>query len=451
MLKRLMVLGGMLAMLLVVASPALTQAGPVTATGVLGEPYTEGEDPTISYSFTDEATGDPYVLTSGFVDLEPFVGQRITVEAAPIGTSDGATPALNVTSVKGAPFEDARMVGVVQPVAQPSPQGPTHIITDEAMGDDYGLFSDAQGVDLSQYEGQRVAIQGIYQNMLTPQPESTNDVLVYVTSVEILDQDPVPVENAKVTGVISANPDALIPTSHLITEDGTGDVYMISNYGQGPDLAPYEGQHVTIYGIFQTLGNPISGFDDLTEVPIAITSLEVLEDAAPSLEPDAIITGVIQTTANPLEEGSTHTITEDGTGDEYGLFSDAQGVDLSQYVGQQVTITGYFQTQGTGTAGYNLTDLLIYVESVEVLDRAPATDDQYQDEIPTTVEEPAADDATSDGTVSGEVASDEDAADDGVLSVLPDTGGFSPVAIGLVALLLLGGGGLLAYGFIRQR
>ena len=425
-------------MLLVMASPALAQAGPVTATGVLGEPYTEGEDPTISYSFTDEATGDPYVLTSGFVDLEPYVGQRITVEAAPIGTADGATPALNVTSVKGAPFEDARMVGVIQPVAQPSSQGPTHIITDEAMGDDYGLFSDAQGVDLSQYEGQRVAIQGIYQNMLTPQPESTNDILVYVTSAEILDQDPVPVENAEVTGVISPNPDALIPggepTSHLITEDGTGDVYMISNYGQGPDLVPHEGQHVTIYGIFQTLGNPISGFDDLTEVPIAVTSLEVLEDAAPSLEPDAIITGVIQTTANPLEEGSTHTITEDGTGDEYGLFSDAQGVDLSQYVGQQVTITGYFQTQGTGTAGYDLTDLLVYVTSIEVLDAVPDTDSQYGN-ASTVMENPATEDAASNS---------------GVLSILPDTGGFSLITLGLVGLLLLGGGGLLAYNLIRR-
>ena len=40
-------------------------------------------------------------------------------------------------------------------------------------------------------------------------------------------------EDAEITGVISANPDALIPggepTSHLITEDGTGDVYMISS------------------------------------------------------------------------------------------------------------------------------------------------------------------------------------------------------------------------------
>ncbi|CAN5905488.1 hypothetical protein BH23ACT11_BH23ACT11_16850 [soil metagenome] len=370
MLKKLMVLGGMLTMMLVLAAPAVAQEGPVTVTGVLGEPYTEGEDPTINYSFTDEATGDPYVLTSGFVDLEPFVGQRITVEAAPIGTADGATPALNVTSIKGAPFEDARMVGVIQPIAQPSPQGPTHIITDEAMGDDYGLFSDAQGVDLSLYEGQRVAIQSIYQNMLTPQPESTDDILVYVTSAEILNQDPIPVEDAKVTGVISANPQALIPggepTSHLITEDSTGDVYMI--FGD-MDLTQYEGQRAIIYGIFQTYGGTITDFDDPTEVAIYVTSLEVVGDAAPYYAPDAIITGVIQPTANPEQEGSTHTITEDATGDVYGLFSNLQddGVDLSQYIGQRVTITGYFQTQGTGTAGYDLTDLLIYVESVEIL------------------------------------------------------------------------------------
>jgi hypothetical protein len=47
-------------------------------------------------------------------------------------------------------------------------------------------------------------------------------------------------EEAVVTSVISPNPDALIPggepTSHLITEDGTGDVYMISSYAQGVDL-----------------------------------------------------------------------------------------------------------------------------------------------------------------------------------------------------------------------
>ncbi len=289
MLKRLMVLVATLAMVLVVAGPAFAQQGPVTATGVLGEPYTEGEDPTVQYSFTDEATGDEYVLISGFVDLDPFVGERITIEAAPVGSAPGVTPALNVTDVELA-----------------------------------------------------------------------------------ADYDPAP---------------------------------------------------------------------------------------------DAVITGVIQPTADPEAEGSTHTITEDGTGDEYGLFSNLQddGVDLSQYVGQRATITGYFQTEGTGTEGYDLTDLLIYVESVEVLDSAPATDDQYEDG--STTEDPAdegvaSDDQYEDGVVedggqyedsaASNGTTNDEAADDGILSVLPDTGGYSLVVIGLMATLLFGGGGLLAYNLIRR-
>ena len=309
MLKRLMVLVATLAMVLVVAGPALAQGAPVTATGVLGEPYTEGEEPTVQYSFTDEATGDEYVLISGFVDLDPFVGERITIEAAPVGSAPGVTPALNVTDVELA-----------------------------------------------------------------------------------ADYDPAP---------------------------------------------------------------------------------------------DAVITGVIQPTADPEAEGSTHTITEDGTGDEYGLFSNLQddGVDLSQYVGQRATITGYFQTEGTGTEGYDLTDLLIYVESVEILDSAPATDDQYEDGSTTEdpADEGAADEGAADEGAADEGAADEgvasddqyedgvvedggqyedsaasngttndEAADDGILSVLPDTGGYSLVVIGLMATLLFGGGGLLAYNLIRR-
>ena len=179
--------------------------------------------------------------------------------------------------------------------------------------------------------------------------------------------------------------------------------------------------------------------------------------------PDAIITGVIQTTPNPEEEGSTHTITEDATGDEYGLFSNLQGggVDLSQYVGQRVTITGYFQTEGTGTEGYVLTDLLIYVESVEVLDEGPATDDQYKPG-PTTedpaegqyeTDAPAGDQyeggAVEDGAVEDSSSGDGESSG-GILSVLPDTGGYSLAALGLISLLLLGGGGLLSYSLIRR-
>ena len=202
MLKKLMVLGGMLAMMLVVAAPAMSQTDEYrhSGTGVLGPSYTVGEEPEPFYSLTDETTGVAYELYSGFVELGGYVDQRVYFEGQ---QSQGIPPGPN----------------------EPIPVNVTYI---EPVG--------TEGVET----------------------------------------------NAEVTGVISPNPDANIPggepTSHLIEEDGTGDIYMISSYGQGPDLASYEGQRVTIQGIFQTLGNPLSNFDDLTEVPIAVTSVEVLDD-----------------------------------------------------------------------------------------------------------------------------------------------------------------------------
>ena len=173
MLKRLMILGGMLAMMLVAAVPAFAQEGPVTATGVLGEAYTLGEDPTLNYNLTDKASGTAYVLASGFVDMSPFVGEEVMIEGAPVGSADGATPALNVTSLEVVDSgQDAQEIvvitGALEASAKPSPEGPTHTITEAGTGDVYGLFSDAEGVDLSQYEGQSVAAYGIFQTQGNP-------------------------------------------------------------------------------------------------------------------------------------------------------------------------------------------------------------------------------------------------------------------------------------------
>lgn len=341
-------------------------------------------------------------------------------------------------------------------------------------------------------------------------------------------------EEAEVTGVISANPEALVPgsepTSHLITEDGTGDVYMVSSYVEGLDLSQYEGRFVTIYGIFQTQGNPISNFDDLTEVPISVT--EVYADYDPA--PEAEITGLIQPLAEPMGEGATHTITETETGDVYGLWSDT--VDLARYEGKQATIYGIFQTQGGPITGFeDLTDLLIAVTSVEPLEPAPAEPQEVTLNFELIVEgEPPADatfwgqylvegasvpleDQDGDGVYAGSmsggqpaegagfrivqgtgteqlatglypgepitvikdfgapvvegdttfkasVSFDEppapqdqhepaptDSPDNtpGSMDVLPDTGGFSLVVLGLV-VLLLGGGGLLVRGLMRR-
>ncbi len=249
MLKRLMVLGGMLAMMLVVAAPAFAQEGPITATGVLGEPY---------------------VLISGFVDLSPFVGQRITIKATPVGTAPGATPSLNVTDVESETGYDpaplAVITGVVEALPEPIPEGGTHTITEASTGDVYMLW-------------------------------------------------------------------------------GGGDSQI-----EGIDRSQYEGQRVTVYGIFQTFGAPISNFEDPTDVLIAVTS----------------------------------------------------------------------------------------VESLEPLPVAPPANGQYEDEG-TATDNPTTDDTASEGSSDG-----------GAVSVLPDTGGFSLVTLGLIAALLLSGGRLLAYNFIRR-
>lgn len=337
MLKRLMVFGGMLAVLLVAAAPAFAQQGPVTATGVLGEPYTEGQDPTVQYPFTDEATGEDYVLTSGFVDLQPYVGQRITIEAAPIGTAPGATQALNVTDV----------------IESESGYEPAPL----------------------------AAITGVIQRA-----ENEEDLMAGVT--------------------------------HTVTEHSTGDVYIL--WSDAVDLTQYEGQSVSVYGVFQTQGNPLSSFEDPTDVLIAVTSVESLEPLPVEPPPDenlnVEITGVLQE-KDLRPPHPTWSITEGLAGVEWTLVGG--DVDLSQYVGQWVKVQGIFQTMGNPLPA-DPTVVPIYVTSLEVLDSSPATDDQYTN--------------TPDET-----------------TVLPDTGGFSPAALVLVALLLLGGGGLLAYSFVRQR
>ena len=94
----------MLTALLVAAASAYAQPqGSVTATGVLVGPVEDGDlDPTPKYKMADEETGTNYVLVSGFVELAPFVGQKVTIAGEPIGGADWAPPALNVTQIEPA-------------------------------------------------------------------------------------------------------------------------------------------------------------------------------------------------------------------------------------------------------------------------------------------------------------------------------------------------------------
>jgi hypothetical protein len=65
---------------------------------VLGPPDTSGPDPEPTYPLTDEETGTTYGLTGGFVELEPYVGQRVTIEGVRIPSIDPL--ALNVTRIQ---------------------------------------------------------------------------------------------------------------------------------------------------------------------------------------------------------------------------------------------------------------------------------------------------------------------------------------------------------------
>lgn len=101
-LKRILLILVVAAMVVALgALPALAQPTTLTATGVLGQPFFEGQDPEPLYPLTDETTGTTYTLLSGFVDLGAFVGQRVTIEGVQV---PGINPlAFNVTSIQPAP------------------------------------------------------------------------------------------------------------------------------------------------------------------------------------------------------------------------------------------------------------------------------------------------------------------------------------------------------------
>jgi tyrosine-protein phosphatase YwqE len=104
-MKGLAVLAAMLTIVLVVSSPALAQED-LVATGVLEKPeattYMYG-----THAITDEASSMHYALISENVDLDAYVGQRVTVYGVPVpgyenGQIEGGPPLLEVTWVEPA-------------------------------------------------------------------------------------------------------------------------------------------------------------------------------------------------------------------------------------------------------------------------------------------------------------------------------------------------------------
>lgn len=274
--------------------------------------------------------------------------------------------------------------------------------------------------------------------------------------------------------MISPNPEGNLPggeiPSHLITEDGTGDVYML--HGGEVDLRLYEGMHVTIYGPFQTHGNPLP--PDATRVPIWVTSLEALNTPTPAPKVERVTVTFELTLDTEVSEGRSLGL---GYGPIYNTPADFKSVgfcsndpqdagDLPSCVAGE-TYSGTLEVPAGTPFSF---DYLVeanydyvrcdFMGPLQVVYSDTQTFTEATTISATYVEEPLPEGCRAVGAETEEVASaqyedgsaasDDTTSDNPVLGVLPDTGGFPLVTLGLVGLLLLSGGGLLAYSFIRR-
>ena len=167
MAKRLVVLLGMLAMMMGTALPALAESEP-RLTGVISRPeattYMYG-----THAMTDEVGGEPYALESEVVDLDAYVGQRVTFFGASVpeyenGRVEGGPPLFEVTRVE--PTDEGQpgpgIVAATGVLGEPYTPGqdptPVYDLTDEATGTTYTLFDVGAGLDA--FVGQRATVEG---------------------------------------------------------------------------------------------------------------------------------------------------------------------------------------------------------------------------------------------------------------------------------------------------
>jgi LPXTG-motif cell wall-anchored protein len=195
----------------------------VRATGVLERAAPHDPDPTPIYAITDEATSTPYELTSGFVELEPFVGERVTITGVPVPGDPpaGAPVFVNVTSI--APADDQGggqpvvAAGLIEPLEATSFGYGTHAITDEASGAPYALTSEI--VDLDAYVGEQATIYGAlvpgYEDGLDGGPP-----LVGVYRVEVAPPD---AETYGLRGTITSISGSAVLVEEDPSEEGSGD------------------------------------------------------------------------------------------------------------------------------------------------------------------------------------------------------------------------------------
>ena len=199
------------------------QGGLVTATGVLERAAPHDPDPTPVYALTDEATGTPYELTSGFVELEPFVGERVTITGVPVpGSPPPDAPLfLNVTSI--APTDDpgggqeVTAAGLIEPLEATSFGYGTHALK---VGGAPVYALESQSVDLDGLVGERATIHGAlvpgYEDGLDGGPP-----LVEVSRVEAA--PPPDGEPYGFRGTVTGISGSVVLVEEDPSEEGSGD------------------------------------------------------------------------------------------------------------------------------------------------------------------------------------------------------------------------------------
>ena len=277
--------------------------GSVTATGVLEGPVQDGgQDPTPQYRLTDEATGTTYTLMSGFVDLQDYAGQRVTITGTP---APGVDPlALDVTDVwsvddpNGGGGQPVGATGVLERAA-PHGQDPTPIyaITDEATGTPYELISGF--VELEPFVGQAVTIEGV---PVPGDPPPGAPVFLNVTSIVPVG-DPGGGQEVTATGLIEPLEATSFGYGTHALKVGGAPVYALES--QSVDLGDHAGEQVTIYGAL------VPGYEDGLDGGPPLVEVSRVEAAPPDGETHgfrgtvtAISGPAVLVEEDPSEEGS---------------------------------------------------------------------------------------------------------------------------------------------------
>jgi LPXTG-motif cell wall-anchored protein len=369
-------------------------AGPATATGVLGRAAPHSPDPAPVYAITDDPTGTPYELVSGFVDLEQYVGERVTIQGVPVpGPGDpNKPPLLNVTQI------------------QPSDGGNNG---DPAPVNDEATLSFELTV-----EGEPPADAAFFGNVHTgeggpgryvPLADPEDDgVYTGSTTVDRFGPGPRPV------------PPGVEPVSFpvKIVQGTDGEAYRsIKDFG----TVKLDGDKTFSAGV---------SFDDEEPDPEEVSA-----------------TGRIGQIAD--FPGASHAITDEASGNRYFLTSDS--VDLQDYAvsGERVVV------YGTPVPNRYTTDTTLNVTRVEPAGTTPPpngdggsennggsdNDSGSDDSGPGGSGSGGSGSGGSSGGSSGSIAS-------GIRGVLPSTGGSMALTL-LVAGVLMTGGGLLVRRLAR--